>query len=184
MTLEQDFERVLIQLALCGYGATQAWNASGGHSGEPDDKVIVQLRSINEAPTVRYVRKWSLCRSDGQRQEVLSAAKDELAATRVRPEEARNGASISMDQVVIEDGEGLTPEEAGARFGYFPARVRRLRLKHGRDSESGLALEDRVLALTERREQAVTMRARGLSLRQIAMHLGVSAEMVRRDLAA
>ena len=42
-TLDREFRVILTKLEMTAWGSVQAWNASGGGSQNPDDKVVFQI---------------------------------------------------------------------------------------------------------------------------------------------
>lgn len=185
-TLDGEMRVVLMRLEMCSFGSTQAWNASGGFSGEPDDKVVFQVVRRDDPPFVVYGRRYAGCRTDDQRRACISDATSELEAILVRPTSAKDAPWVSVETVVLQDDIGSEPQIVAYRRGLSVAHVRKIRMRDGRDAESGEKLDGVAARLpaSERRLRAAELRDRGLSLRQIALHLRVSAEMVRKDLAA
>jgi hypothetical protein len=180
-TIDVQMRAVLTQLELCSSGATQAWNASGGGSGEPDDR-LVNLVIRSEEPTyLRYARRWDGCKSDRSRQLVLDEAKAELEHWRKR--QAPVAESIPLEQMILEDGQGKDVLLVASQFRVDQALVRRLRARHSRDQDTGLPLDGLPRPEpSERRTEALRLQANGLTYRQIAMYLGCTATTVMRDL--
>ena len=115
---------VLARLELTSTAQTQAWNASGGHSGEPDDRFVASIGRL-DAPHLRlrarYVDAW---RASAKR-EILEDAVLELAQMLRRVAPMIDGKPLAV--AVIEDGEGWPAEVVGQRFAIAANFVRRIR---------------------------------------------------------
>lgn len=182
MSLEPEMRTVLLQLELCAAGATQAWNASGGHSGEPDDRVVALVARGEEPIHLHFRRRFVGCHSDRSRQIVLDEATQELESLRKRQVPAAE-TTMSLEQMILEDLRSMSLAVVAAQHRVDQAFVRRVLARHGRAEEARQQLGQALVVVpAERVRRAAELRAKGLSLRQIAMHLGVSAMTVQRDL--
>jgi len=168
----QRMRQVLLRLEMVGHGATQAWNASGGHSGEPDDRMVAQIVRGEQPPHLIYARRWQTAKTESSRLTILTEAEAELTSWIKRQSPAV--ATKSDSEIMLEDGAGHSAETAARRFGVHQAFIRRLRAKNDRDPETGLPWG------SERAELASELSRSGLSQAQIAKRLGVSQQSVSR----
>lgn len=179
---DQRMRAVLARLELVSHGTCQAWNPSGGHSGEPDDKIVTLiLRGEGDTPHERYLELYRAAWGPEAREKVIRAAEAEWAQWTGRDEERRKekrlAGSVSLEDQIIEKGEGWDPRTVGQRFNVDQAFVRRLRAKRGRGLEDGRDVQVTPEASAER---ALELRLRGQSTRQIALTLGVHQTQVMR----
>lgn len=180
--LDRRMRQVLLRLELLSHGSTQAWNSSGSHAGEPDDGVVALVCRGEPPPHEHWRAVYERQRSDEGRLAVLCSARAELRAWTRRAAPPASGKSLV--ELLIEDGEGHDARAVAERFGVAPSYVRRCRVRAGRDSEDGRVLGGCALDAGERARRARELRARGLTLRQIALHLGCSLDTVRRDVGS
>lgn len=174
---------ILLRLELLSHGSTQAWNGSGGHSGEPDDRMVGLIGSTRLLPHIVWRRLYDQAASDERRADVIDAAGSELADWTRRSAPAP-GTAKSLTDLIVEDGEGHDPRSVGQRFGVDAAFVRRIRHGAGLDTETGRKPEPVVpTGNAEKAERARELRARGLTLRQIALHLRIGVGNVHRILS-
>lgn len=194
MTTSQDqrIAAVLLKLELVSHGSCQAWNPSGGQSGEPDDKVFGQVergcghQSDGDEwcrhcdPHIRYRIQYRRQQTDLGREAVIGDAEAELAAwTGTAPRAKIDGKSLV--DLILEDGEGWEPKIVAQRYGVDEAFVRRKRMHADppRGSEDGKKLMPDPEPI-DRSEKAREFRARGMSTRMIAETLGVSQSAVMK----
>lgn len=182
MKPDREMRGLLGRLEMLSHGSTQAWNKSGGQSGEPDDRMVATVaKRVEEAPHVFYRRVYEAASSDESRRSIFREAEGLLNewTCRTAPLIAE---SVPLADLVITDGAGHPAEYVAQHFNLDPAFVRRLRVRRERDPENGElpVIIDR--PRDERIVKAKEMRDRGLSLKQIAMHLGTNAMSVKRDL--
>lgn len=160
---------VLLRLEMLSHGSCQAWNASGSHSGEPDDRIVVLTLCGDEPPHLRWRRIYLQATTTDRRIVIIRQAQDELESwTRRTAPRVENTKSLA--ELVIEDGKGYEPEAVARRFCISAAYVRRLRARAGHDMEDGRRLEP-VDDTSAKPAKAVELRRRGMSTRQIAMIL-------------
>lgn len=168
---------ILLRLELVSHGATQAWNPSGGHSGEPDDRTVSLVLQHENPPHVRWRIIYDRQYTDAGREAVIKDAGRELESWTRRT--APQIDSKSLVDLILEDGEGWEPKVVAQRYGVDVAFVRRKRMHAGRGTEDGKKL----LPDTEpedRQGKARELRRNGLSTRQIALILGVSQSAVMK----
>ena len=179
MSLDRQMAAVLLRLELVSHGSTQAWNPSGGFSGEPDDKIVTLVASRPTFPHLQWRQRYEKAASAGDWLEcgaVLRAATAELEAWTRRTAPRIEGKPLA--EILIEDGEGHEAEVVARRFGVDAAFVRRRRLAVGRDVETGKKLV--VTAQDDQVDVAATLHRRGLSQKEIALTLGISQPTVHR----
>jgi hypothetical protein len=177
LSAEQDGRMALClaKLALLSHGSTQAFNASGGQSGEPDDKMVTQVLRGDEPPHLTFRRRYSGARSDTARKAVLEAARTELKDWRGLDRQPI-AASITEDEIVVRDYAGWSPKAVAQTRRLTERMVRRARAEGGRDTETGEVVEgDARLA-----GRAAALAGQGLTQRQIGALLGVSQSTVQR----
>lgn len=183
MSLEAEMRQLLAEMSLLQYGKTQAFDASGGKSESPDPRPSGESHPMAE----KWLNLWNgvllgdLERAKEFRRGILEGARDELRAWKVRQAPADTNGS-SEDDWVIEDGEGLTPDEAAMRFKRTPAMIRRLRLAKGRESERGLPYDRPEARVPGADERVANLYERGCTLNQIALQTGLHKTQVRRIL--
>lgn len=174
---------ILRRLELVSHGATQAWNASGGGSGDPGDKMVTIITRQEGFPHLVYRERYGNAKSDRSRAAIVAEAQAELDAwvKREKPPES----SITEDQIIVRDFGGWTPEDVAQARRVTPRLVRKVRAKAQLGTEDGLPLLPPASpGAVARAEQARELKARGLTVRQIAMHLNCGVGTVQRDLAA
>lgn len=171
-TLEGEMRQILIEMTLVQYGRTQAFGKSS--RGERD------LRPGGEAHPL--AEHWQF---EWER----DPSSDTIALARADLEAWRKSALIETDDStledwVIEDGEGYAVAQVAGKFGIAEARVRRMRLKRDRETEFGLPL----LFASHRESEAEkhvrirNLAGQGCTERQIAFQVGVGKSTVRRAL--
>lgn len=177
--LPQPARQVLAELELVSHGSTQAWNSSGQHG----ESQAVLPHGESRPPHLHWRAQFEAATPE-QIPALVRQAREELdALTKSKP----TTASTDIDAVVIEDGEGWEPEPVGHRYGLTAAHVRRIRTRADRDPETGQVTTDAgttSVTPAERRVRARELHAKGLTLRQIAMHLRVHHTTVLADLKA
>lgn len=172
MTLEGAMRQVLAEMLLISYGKTQAFNASGGKSENPDPRPSGESKPMVDKWRDRWARDPS--------HETLEAARSVLEAWKRRVEPA-SGDGSTEDDWIVRDGEGFAADQVARKFGCTPTRVRRLRMAADRDTEYGLPKEfARVVAATPDRIRDLA--DQGCTERQIAFQVSVSKSTVRRAL--
>lgn len=182
MSQAQRMRTVLLRLELLSQGSTQAWNASGGHSGEPDDRMVAIVARSEKPLLVFYREMFDRAWSDRRREEIIEAAEKEVNDWVKRPAPAPEQTK-PLEEWILEDGVGYEPEIVARKFNVDAAFVRRVRQRNGRGSEDGRVTEVVLLGLVERAAKARELRDKGLSLRQIGMYLNVGASTVSRYLS-
>ena len=121
------------------------------------------------------------CLSDDGRVAVVANAKKAIQTRRLSgPSE-----DLTLDEIVIDDGEGFDAEHVAQRYGLSAAHVRRIRTRAGRGADDGASVEAASgLTRAERQTEVRRLRDKNLSQRQIAARLGVSQGLVSKDLRA
>jgi DNA-binding CsgD family transcriptional regulator len=175
LSAEQDARMALwlAKLALLSHGSTQAFNASGGQSGEPDDKMVTQVLRHDEPPHLTFHRRYAGARSDGAREQVIEAAGAAWDDWR-RFDPDRKSESRSDDEFILEDGEGQTPERLAEHWNMLPRQIRNKRMQDGRDPETGY----KITGDSSREARAAQLSRQGLTQAQIGVRLGISQQTV------
>lgn len=173
MTLEDEMRRVLARMALIQYGKTASLNSSGGRSENPDPRPRGEGWTLAD----HWASEWA----SRPTHETVESARGELEAWLKRATPASDDGS-DFEQWVIDDGEGYAVAQVAGKFGIAETRVRRLRIKNGRESEFGLPVNmpqgrERV---PDARERVENLTRQGCTLRQIEMQTGVKRETARR----
>jgi hypothetical protein len=175
MSLDNAMRRILARLELVSHGSVQAWNASGGHSGEPDDRIVALIaRGTERYPHEHYREAYNLADTDKDRAMVLEQAAAELKSIIKRA--SAGNATLSFDDLVIEDGQGYSVAMAAHHFNVSSAFIRRVRVRRGRDPEDGR----QPVEVVDRAARARELRAQGLSTREIALMVGTNLKQVWR----
>lgn len=185
MSVDQDREMgtILLRLELVSHAATLNYNPSGGQSGEPDDRMVAIVLRGEEYPHLTFRRRYRGCNTDADREAVLAAARAELEVWKPRDwQKLKDAPSITTEQIIIADGEGWDPDALAQAHRMTPTQIRKIRSEANLDTETGKALTTTALDRAEKVAKAHELNAKGLSLRQIGMHIGVGAETVRRYL--
>jgi hypothetical protein len=201
--LDRQMRGVLAQLATvshvsaAGYqpsgrsGATSSRDLSGGDLGA--DVFARRYGPPFHEPT----KRWPGAQDNDHRAVVLRAARDELdhvrgrgsAVTRPTGETAADRdhrivhGYVDHRTGIRENFEGWPPEDVAMNTGTTAARVRKIRLRAGRDPENGTELAVAAeLPAAERRRRARELAAAGSTLTQISHQLGASRSTIERDL--
>jgi hypothetical protein len=171
--LELEMAQTLAEMALLSYGKTQSFDSSGGKSESQDARPQGEAHPLAE--------KWHANWVEDPIRETLEAARAELQAWRVRQALAE-GDDSGLEDWVIEDGEGYAPAQVATKFKIAETRVRRIRLKRGRESEFGLSTDLPAVRVAGADERARNLYSQGCTLNQIAMQTGLHKTQVRRIL--
>jgi hypothetical protein len=171
MTLEGEMAQVLADMTLLSYGSTTSWSSSGGGDGP-------EKPSGDSSPLAEHwLAEWERDPSH----ETVERARAELASVRRRQAPA-SGDDSTLDDWVLKDGEGFAVEQVAGKFRIAAARVRRIRLKAGRESEFGQVV-DVAAARDSSEERVAYLDGRGCSWREIAAQTGLHKTQVQRILA-
>jgi hypothetical protein len=173
MTLERAMRQVLAELQLLQYGKTQSFNAAGGRSENPDPRPSGESRPLADHWRDEWTREPS--------ERTLTAARAELATWKKRQAPAVD-VDPSLEDLVLEDGQGYAAEQVASRFGIAVSRVVRIRLRASsprREAEFGMPV-DGLVVKDSSRERVVNLARQGCTLRQIAVQTDVPRETVRR----
>lgn len=168
---------ILLRLELLSYGSTQAWNPSGGHSGEPDDRIITLVLVHDQPPHIHYRDQYAAQTTPADRAKVIEEARLELKHWTGHERPRIEGKTLV--ELILEDGEGWEPQIVAQRFGVDAAFVRRKRMIAGYDTETGKP-STKTTEPADRLERARDLRQRGMSTRQIALILGCHQTQVMR----
>jgi hypothetical protein len=171
-TLEGEMRQLLLEMTLLQYGRTQAFAKSS--RGERDAAPGGEAHPLAE----HWQAEWE-----------RDPSEDTIAMARADLEAWRKSALIETDDStledwVVEDGEGYAVAQVAGKFGIAEARVRRIRLRASRESEFGLP----TLFASHRESEAEkhvrirNLAERGCTERQIAFQVGVGKSTVRRAL--
>lgn len=159
--------QTLAEMTLLQYGRTQSFAKSS--RSEPDPRPGGEQHPLAE----RWRDEWERDPSEN----TLLMARAELDAwkrsARVETDDS------TLEDWVIEDGEGFAVAQVAGKFGLAEARVRRIRLRADRESEFGLPLR-----FAQHRDQSrarvLNLASQGCTLRQIEMQTGVSKSKAQR----
>lgn len=172
MTLEHAMRQVLAEMTLISYGKTQAFDASGGKSENPDPRPSGESKPMVDHWRERFEHERS--------HRTLEQAREALDAWKRRATPAPEF-TYDEDAEILKTGEGFSVDQVARKFGCTPTRVRKLRMAADRDTEFGLPKEfARVVAATPDRIRDLA--AQGCTERQIAFQVSVSKSTVRRAL--
>lgn len=132
----------------------------------------------------RLQRSYDAALNNPRRRTVTDEANAELASWRRQAKPVSDG--ISLEQVLIQDGEGHSAEMVGERYGLSPHHVRRIRKRNDRHMNDGtrLTATKDTMATEPRRAEVQRMRTKSMSNRQIAFVLHCSEGTVRNDIKA
>jgi hypothetical protein len=191
--LVQQIRSILANMELLAHGSTANWSPTGrSHGGSygrpPGDE---------HPPHEHWAKRWEKAVYDDleeeyreatmitrHRKRVIEKAQADLDSYRKRAEGRVVGESEeSLEARVVREGTGWTIEEVAQHCRCTPTFVRRARRKAGIDEQHGKGIIVEMVTRDERAEKARAMRARGLPLRAIAMHLGCDVATIHRDLA-
>jgi hypothetical protein len=172
MRLEDEMRTILVRMSLLMYGRTQSFNSSGGKSENPDPRPSGESWTLAD----HWAGEWR----DRPTHETVQGARDELEAwlKRTAPVETDGTA---FEDWVIEDGMNYAVAQVAGKFGIPESRVRRIRLKHGRETEFGLVI-DHAAEKDRSEERVVYLSGRGCSWREIAAQTGLHKTQVQRIL--
>lgn len=167
--LEQEMRRLLARMTLIQYGSTTAWSSSG--HGVPDSRPPT---GETKPLAAVWAERWEHDPSQG----TLEAASRELDAWLKRSAPADTDDS-TLEDWIVDDGEGYAVEQVARKFGVAEARVRRIRMKAERESEFGLPTRF-AQHKDKSRERVLWLASKGCTLRQIEMQTGVSKSKAQR----
>lgn len=185
MTLEGEMRQILLRMTLLQYGRTQAFNASGGgKSDNPDPRPSGASREHFEygfGKALTLAEHWAWRWECSPTQATVSAAQEALSTwvRRAAPAETDNS---TFEDWIIEDGTNYAVAQVAGKFGISESRVRRIRLKHSRETEFGLII-DRAVEKDRSSERIAYLSGRGCSWREIAAQTGLHKTQVQRVLA-
>lgn len=171
--------RVLAELELCSHVPAAGYQPMG-RSGKAEASI-----PTGDLGHERYRHAYNTAGTDQKRARVLEDAKAELAAMRKRSARAvAEETRADRDQRIVSEGEGFTTGEVARAFRCGERDVRTARKAHGRDPDTGKPLPGVPVGMDvlERRRQVNELREQGMSVRAIAMRLGVPRATVHRDL--
>lgn len=168
MTIERAMRQVIAEMTLLSYGSTTSWSSSGGGDGP-------ERPSGDSHPLAEH---WAAEWDRDPSQDTVDRARAELADVKRRSAPADGGDS-TLEDWVVEDGEGYAVEQVARKFGLAENRVRRIRIKADRESEFGLPTRFAQHRDTSR-ERVIWLGSKGCTLRQIEMQTGVSKSKAQR----
>lgn len=176
--LLSEYRQVLAEFELISHGAVVSWDSNGhGKAGSRPPTGWVPVKGESEPPHVFWAERWVLEPVSG-RPALLADAREALRSYKVRVAPAETDDS-SLEDWVVEDGEGFAVAQVASKFGIAETRVRRIRLKADREAEFGLPLKF-AQHRDNSRERVLNLAAQGCTLRQIEMQTGKPRETVRR----
>ena len=153
--------RLVIAYQMLGYGSTIKYGARRNAEGQPLPS------GEGQPPLDHWLDLWIVATSSSERKLIVTMARAELAAWKKRPEPAPEGESgEQMIARLIREGEGWRCEDVALAFRCTPTLVRRWRIEHDRNPETGRT-EGSI-------QQAKDLMATGrYTLRQVAMLTGI-----------
>jgi DNA-directed RNA polymerase specialized sigma24 family protein len=172
--LDSQMRSLLLQLSIKSHVA--AGRAVEGARLHPSSSIPFGDRITTEEVLARHYARAS---SRKRKEQLIAEAQAELDSFTRAPGEVE---TASDDTILLEDGEGFTAEEVAQRFGVSLEVVYRLRKRHHRRADDGTPIAGNALGVKERRSAAKLLRAKGLSIRQIAAIHGVSTFTASTDL--
>lgn len=172
-TLESEMRAVLVEMTLLSYGRTQAFASSSGDT-EPDPRPAGEAYPLAE----QWLAEWH---SDPSEDTLLMARAELDAWKRSVPVETDDS---TLEDWVVEDGQGYAVAQVAGKFGLAESRVRRIRMRADRESEFGLPLRfaHHRESEAEKHSRIRNLADRGCTERQIAFQVGVGKSTVRRAL--
>lgn len=180
--------RVLIQLSLVSAIPAATYDRTAGSDDDP-----LGRRPPGDMGYDEYARWYGPpfadtpgCRTDREREDCIEAAQDELAHLR-RGEQADPDGIETHDQTrirMLKETEGCSPQEvAQSSWRVSVTILRRARITAGRDPETGKPVQHDTEVGQDLASRARQLKDQGLSLRQIALVLGVHKFQVQRLLS-
>jgi hypothetical protein len=174
--LDSEMNKLVLELTMMPHGTTPSYGSSGG--GHADSKPPTGDSHPEVDHLVKlYQAAWSI----PARERVIGMAKQELESWRTKRKPAAS--EKSLDEVILEDGEGFAAEMVAQRYGLAVGHVCRIRARAGRNPQTGTSLDAQSLPRDARRAEARRMKDKGMSNRQIGAILACDEITVRRDLA-
>jgi transposase len=175
--LDRQMNSVVTALTMMPHGTTQAFGASrGGHPGSKPP-------TGDSHPEVdQLVADYRRALSNTGRRQILQRATVELESWRRK--RVTIASEKSLEEIIIEDGQGFDAKMVAERYGLAIGHVARIRQRAGRSAIDGTDPKASNLSREQRRAEAHRMREKGMSGRQIARVLGCDEITVRRDLRA
>lgn len=170
---EREMRQVLAEMSLLQYGKTQAFNASGGKSENPDPRPSGEAWPLAD----KWAERWA----DDPTSATLADARAELQSWKVRTAPVTD--VWNERDAILNEGQGFAADVVARRFQRTVTYVRKLRLKDDRESEYGLPIDSqptRAETKAQDRQRVENLASRGCTLRQIKMQTGVPTETVRR----
>lgn len=175
--LDREMQRVVTALTMMPHGTTQGFGGPGG--GHPASKAPTG----DAHPEVdELAASYRAALSNAGRRDVLARAVATLQGWRRKRVVLTS--EKSLDEIILDDGEGYSAEMVASRYGLSIGHVARIRQRAGRSAVDGTDPKASSLPREERRAEARRMRDKGMSSRQIARVLGVSQTLVMADLRA
>lgn len=192
--LDQQIRSILANLELLAHGTITNYSPTGG-GGVPDSK---QPSGELKPPHEHWRRRWLLaveCDEETeqreattittQRRDVIAKAQADLDSYRKRAEgEIVGETEEELEARIVRIGKGWSVNDVAQHCRCNPKFVRKARKKAGVNEHDGKGVVVDMVTRDERVDKARAMRARGLPLRAIAMHLGCDVATVHRDLAS
>ena len=176
-TQDERIGVVLWKLELISHGPCQAWNPSGGHTGEPDDRVVAIVDRGDDPEHLSYRRRYLKAKTTTSREAVIRDAEETHLAMVKRQKPAT--VSISEMDVICRDGEGWEAEVIARERRVTPSFVRKARVADGRDPETGYKLALSIEGMS-RADWARSLQEQGLSQAEIADRMSTSQPTVSR----
>jgi hypothetical protein len=170
--MDREFRQVLLELELLSHGKAMSWNPTS--RGESDDpRPFGESRPAHE----EYAELFRQARTEEDCHAVLVDAREYLEQWRGR-NRAQEVQEWDEERWIIEDGEGFEAVEVARRFNTNVGRVRKLRLKEGRDGEFGMPYVEP--ETVDRNERVLFLLGKRMSVRAVAAQVGIPATQVQR----
>lgn len=174
--LSREMRQVLAELELCSSAPTQNYAPTGRSS----DSSSGRPPGDSQAPHLYWRERWLHAEDEDECSMILKGARSELASLRKQSRVvAATETAEQFQSRVAEKAKSWPIKDVARHFGVTPTFVRRALAK----AQAREATE-RDLPVLDRQRRARELRAQHLTLRQIALHLGVNVATIHRDLAA
>ncbi len=177
MSIEAEYRQLLLQMECwCSYGTTMNFSSSRGGDSSSD-------RPAGESWPLHleWASRWNKATSKGivliQAREAFERRQKQLRIEVVPETQAE------LEARIIKDGEGWSVRDIAQSCRCTEKMVRKARERANVSADTGKPIVKRKPEAPERLSEALAMRKRGLTLKQIGAILHCDAATVQRDLA-
>jgi len=176
--LDAEMTDAVLRLQLMPQVGAQRFNTSG-HS-HPDSRPPPGVGTELGYPEYERLRdEYNAAETDWRREAVLNKA---LQAIQTWHPQQRELPDLDIEQLVLQDGEGYEAEHVARRFGVATSYIHNIRRRGGVRADDGMPLDTSKLSLGDRRVEVRRLREKNLTVRQIAVIVGVSTYTVSMDI--